>query len=327
VSALKNRKLTQISNYMKEQDIAKPIRDHARRSMAYVFEKKTPFRVAQLMELLPAALRRDTIIESNMDLIDHIPVFRRQNKSTTAYLLQHMRPYYAGPNERIYDHEVGADGVYFIVDGYVKRVYDAACDLQKDDEDEEEEKDGFGTPPVSPSSAERRTSRSASSEKKRLHDQWAFGSYTDDDMLLPACALGPGNFFGHECLVDAEEPANTYMQTATVCKFHVLLASSVAHMLEAHPTLMKRVQLAMLAAHKEQSTFFKKQVQRFEEELGEFRAKIDEGAEASELAQYLSSIRRSDAQLMEELDGESSPSVFIKKGKGAKIAPEAGIDL
>ena len=101
VAAIKNRKLTHISNYMKEQDIAKPIRDHARRSMAYVFEKKTPFREAQLLELLPAVLRRETIIESNLDIVEHIPLFRRQNISTKAYLLQHMRPYYSGPNERI----------------------------------------------------------------------------------------------------------------------------------------------------------------------------------------------------------------------------------
>lgn len=95
VHAMTNRRLTNISNYLIEQDIAKPIRDHTRRSLVYFFERKTPFREAALLDLLPAHLRRQIIMDSNSDVLQHIPIFRMERESTIAYVLQHMRPSYS----------------------------------------------------------------------------------------------------------------------------------------------------------------------------------------------------------------------------------------
>ena len=248
---------------MKEQDIAKSLRDHARRSMAYVFEKKTPFREAHLLDMLPAALRKETILESNADIIEHIPLFRRQNDSTKAYLLQHMRPYYTGPNERIYDHTVGADGVYFIIEGFVKRLYDTPMRLKKinyfdkmtkegeehdkDDKENESEKkiSGFNTSNRANYLRESMQHRPSTIVEINRRRSQLINKDIDEGLLLPVCILGPGNFFGHECLVDADEPTDTFMKTLSPCKFHVLLASNVAQMIEAHPALMKRAQLAI----------------------------------------------------------------------------------
>ena len=344
VATTKNRKLTHMSNYMKEQDIAKPLRDHARRSMANVFEKQTPFREAHLLDMLPAALRKETILESNADIIEHIPLFRRQNDSTKAYLLQHMRPYYTGPNERIYDHTVGADGVYFIIEGFVKRLYDTPMRLKKmhyagrmtkEDGEEQDEGDkenesnkevsGFNTSNRENSSRESMQHRPYTIVEINRRRSQLINEDIDESLLLPVCILGPGNFFGHECLVDADEPTDTFMKTSSPCKFHVLLASNVAQMIEAHPALMKRAQLAILAAHKEQAASYDSQMQRLEGQLNEMCQKVSGSIEGMDLERYIASIKIPDNELMREFHGDgpclSGIAGMRSKTNEARVTP------
>lgn len=131
---------------------------------------------------------------------------------------------------------------------------------------------------------------------KKLFDQWSDITRSgrqewQEKLMMPVCALGTGHFFGHEALVKgAIEPVNTFMQTSSVCKFHVLRASSVALMVDAHPALMKRMQMAMARAHQKQEEVLERYLRRSEEHVQEFRAHVAMGLSRTELVKKLQSM-------------------------------------
>lgn len=219
VYAQTNLRLTQISNYLKEQSVDKDVRSRVRRAMCYVFQRRTPFKESKLLSILPQALRQEIIIKSNQDIIGVVPFFRHQSDSTVAFLLRHMNPYSFDDGENVFDWRHGADGLYTLVEGMLERIEDL-------------------TPSIGPALSKR-----ASVTELRMH----------------VYVMRAGSFFGHECMIGRAEPEYTYLVAKGACRAHVLLASAVAELIEMQPDLMKKFRSGLFLAASDQDAFYSKQ--------------------------------------------------------------------
>jgi len=136
------KNVSEINEYLAEQKVGFDLSVTIRKQMLFAFACMRAEAETQILKRLPCLMRRETLLQSQREIIDTIPIFRDTPASFISIVMQRMVPEFSQANTTIYTPSVGSKGLYFLINGVVEEVkircgaesvedYDVLCIAEK----------------------------------------------------------------------------------------------------------------------------------------------------------------------------------------------------